>query len=393
VVESPLKPSAGRDQVVILSSIDWDAAWQRHHVFAAAFAAQGREVFFVENTGFRDPSLKDLPRLLRRVQNVLAPRAASGATAIPAGVRVLSPRVLPPTRPAFRALNSRVLLPALRRQLARAGLRPGAGCIVYMPTATTIELARTLAPGAVLYDCAANLGAHPSAPADFAERERELLDLADQVVCDSGFLYEQKKLQHARVAQIHQGVPPEFFRPAPARGTWTEFCYYGTWSVGLDSRFPDALAAAGLGVTVRGFAKSDAPALSPAVRRAPPVPRERVAASLDAYDVFILPYRTDPFVRGVVPAKIYECLATGRPAIATPLPSLQALEGLIYVGETPEDWLRIARDLPRTESAELREKRIALAREHSGDKEFARFAGLLDDARRRRAGKPAESPR
>jgi hypothetical protein len=376
---------AGAPQVVVLSSIDWDAAWQRHHVFAAAFAAQGREVFFVENTGFRDPSLKDLPRLWRRVRNILSPQSAAGATAIPPGLRVLSPRVLPPTRRAFRALNSRVLLPALRRQLASAGLRSGADCIVYMPTATTLELARSLEPGSVLYDCAANLGSHPSAPPDFAARERELLNLSDQVVCDSDFLYEQKKPQHPHVAKIHQGVPPEFFRAEAARKTWTEFCYYGTWSVGLDSRFPDALASAGLDVTVRGFDKSDAPALSPAVRRAPPVPREQVAASLDAYHAFILPYRTDSFARGVVPAKIYECLATGRPTIATPLPSLQALDGLIYIGETPEDWIRIARGLTRTENEDVRGRRIALAREHSAEKEFARFADCLSAARARRA--------
>lgn len=383
--------SVGREQVVILSSIDWDTAWQRHQIFAAAFAASGREVFFVESAGFRNPGLKDFPRVWRRAVNLASPRSAGGANQVPQGVRVVSPFALPPTWKLFRFLNSRFFLPALENRLARAGLRAGADCIVYAPTATTLELVGRLRPGAVVYDCASNFRAHADAPADFARIERELLRRSDQVVCDSDFLYEQKKAEHPFVLKIHQGVPADFFRLPPARGVWTEFCYYGTWSRDLDARFVEALAAAGFATTVRGFTKGEAPPLTPAVRRAAPVPRELVAENLGGYDAFMLPYRLNPFLMGVIPAKIYECLATGRPVLATPLPSLKALEGLIYVGETHEDWVRIARDLPRTESAELREKRIAVAREHSAEKEFARFAESMDAARSRRAGPQARS--
>lgn len=365
-------------QVVVLSSIDWGTTWQRHQMFAAGFAADDRDVFFVENTGFRDPSWKDLPRLGARILNLLAPRKAGGSNPVPPGLRVISPRVLPPTRHLFRALNSRFLLPALRRQLSAAGLRPGAACVVYVATATTVELARSLAPAAVVYDCASNFRAHPAAPADFAERERELLDMADQVVCDSDFLYEQKKAEHPRVEKIHQGVPADFFRLSPPDGSG--FCYYGTWSRDLDPRLVDALADAGFKTAVRGFTKGDAPPLSPKVKRHEPVDRGALAASLSPYDGFLLPYRLTPFLMGVVPAKIYEVLATGRPVIASPLPSLKALEGLIYVGETPEDWTRIAKNLPRTETEDLRRARVELARKHSAEAEFARFKGCVDAA-------------
>ena len=372
------------EQVLILSSIDWDTAWQRPQIFAAAFAAAGREVFYVENTGIRNPSWKDLPRLRRRVENLLSPQAIGGSNPIPDGVRVFPPRALPPTWRIFRTLNSRLLLPALKRQLAAAGLRPGSACVVYVATATTLELAASLAPSVVLYDCACHFRAHPLTPADFPARERELLALADQVVCDSDFLYEQKLGEHRFVEKIHQGVPDDFFRlPAPPAGG-EGFCCYGTWSAGSDPRFVDALAAAGFKTTVSGFSKGDAPPLSPAVRRLPPVARADVAASLAPYTGFLLPYRVDPYMAGVMPAKIYECLATGRPVLATPLPALKALEGLIYVGETPEDWVRIARALPRTETEELRRARVAHAREHSVETESRRFRDCLDAARRRR---------
>lgn len=388
-MEKALSPSRKKEQVVVLSSIDWDTAWQRHQIFASGFAAAGREVFFVENTAFRNPVWGDLPRLWKRLRNIARPRSASGANEIPRGLRVFSPQVMPPTWGVFRWLNSRVLLPKLLKSLETAGLRPGADCVVYVATATTIELARRTKPGAVLYDCASNFREHPAAVADFAAHERALLALSDQVVCDSDFLYEQKKKEHPHVEKIHQGVPAEFFEVPPAPGGGG-FVYYGTWSSGLDARHADALAAAGFATTVSGFSKPDAPALSPAVRRLPPVAREEVAVSLSPYDGFILPYRITPFVMGVMPAKIYECLATGRPVIATPLPSLKALEGLIYVGESPEDWTRIARALPETESEELRLARVAHAREHSCEAEFARLSACLAAARVRRAARAAE---
>ncbi len=380
-MKEPSFPSS----VVVLSSIDWDTAWQRHQIFAAAFAAEGRRVYFVENTGFRNPAWKDLPRLWRRVNNLLFPGKAGGSNSTPKGVIILSPRVLPPTWSLFRFLNSKIFLPALRRELARAGLERDAVCVVYVPTATTIELVRSLDPGVVLYDCASNFRSHPQAPSDFVSLERELLTLSDQVVCDSDFLFEQKRDEHPHVEKIHQGVPEDFFRLAPPKGAWDDFVYYGTWSKDLDERFVDALAGAGFKTTVRGFTKGGAPELAPAVARLAPVAREELAASLEAYEGILLPYRVNPFLLGVIPAKIYECLATGRPVLATPLPSLKALEGLIYIGETPEDWVRIARALPGSETAELRARRIAHARAHSAATEFQRLKACLAAAAKRRA--------
>ncbi len=376
---------AARRQVVVLSSIDWDTAWQRHQIFAAAFAARGDEVFFVENTGFRNPTWRDLPRVWRRLLNQLFPSAVSGANAIPDGLRVFSPEVLPPTWRLFRALNAGFFLPRLADTLRRAGLREGADCVVYAPTPTMVDLARRLAPGAVLYDCASNFRGHAHAPADLAAVETRLLALADEVVCDSDFLYEQKKAEHPRVTKIHQGVPAAFFSLKPPAGTWDDACYYGTWSADLDERVPDALAAAGLRVTVRGFTKGNAPATGPAVRRHPPVDRDALAKTLEEHEVFILPCRLTPFLMGVIPAKIYECLATGRPVIAAPLPSLKAMSEHVYIAETTEEWVRIAKNLPATETTARRDARIALARAHSTEAEFARFAARLDAARARRA--------
>ncbi len=365
-------------QFVIISSIDWDSAWQRHQIFAWQLAAAGHDVFFIENSGFRDPGLADLPRLGRRLASLARPRGAAPDGA--RGLRTIPPRVLPPTLPLFRKVNNSVLIPQLLEDLWKQGLRPHPAVICYFATPTSLELQRRLSPALLVYDCASNFRAHPAAPADFLERERELLDASDLVVCDSDFLFEQKKAEHPRVVQIHQGVAPEFFSAAPARTPPTRLCYYGTWSKDLRPDLVSALAEAGFEVTVSGFVKGAAPALPASVRRLAPVPREELPRRLQDFDAFLMPYVISPFHLGVVPAKIYECLAMGRPVLATPLPSLKALAGPLYVSDDPVEWVRIARGWPVTETEERRRGRVELASDHTHAKEFDRLTDHIHRA-------------
>jgi hypothetical protein len=58
----------GQD-ILCISSIDWDFIWQGHQEIMTMLAANGCRVLFVENTGVRRPTLRDLPRLRQRVRN------------------------------------------------------------------------------------------------------------------------------------------------------------------------------------------------------------------------------------------------------------------------------------------------------------------------------------
>lgn len=367
-----------KTQIVFISSIDWEAAWQRHQIFATQFAVSGHEVFFIENSGFRDPGFSDLGRLGRKLSSFRRP--AGGTNPIPPGLHLFPPRVLPPTTTIFRKINSRLLVPQLTEELREAGLRPHPFIVCYHPTATTLALIARLAPSLLVYDCASNFRAHPQAPLDFTKQERALLEQSQLVVCDSDYLYEQKQKEHPNVLQIHQGVAETFLLGAPPRGTWDNFIYYGTWGPDLEPAYLAALSQAGFAVTVSGFSKGKAPALPAQIERLPPAPKEDLVTRLEAFECFVLPYRLNPFLMGVVPAKIYECLAMGRPIIASPLPSLAPLKDLIHIAETPEDWVRIARDLNKTETPQLRQARIELARQHTHQREFERLYVACEEA-------------
>ncbi|MBI4677698.1 MAG: oligosaccharide flippase family protein [Elusimicrobia bacterium] len=385
-------------QIVVISSIDWGAAWQRHQIFASRFAAAGHEVFFIENSGFRNPRWSDLGRLRKKALDWLAPRPSAEEPT--PGVRVFPPKVLPPTGRLPRLLNRYLRLPALVERLRKAGLQAGPVVIVYFPTATSLDLISLLEPSAVVYDCASNFRAHPDAPGDFSAMESALISIADVVICDSDFLYNQKKAEHPHVAQIHQGVSEDFLNAKPGRSQVRSFCYYGTWGPDLDPEYLAALVDAGFSVAMSGFFKGDHAPLPAGVERLEPTSPELLRGRLEGFDAFLMPYRITPFHLGVVPAKIYECLAMGRPVLATPLPSLAPYKDLIYIAAKPEEWVKIAKELPKTENDGLRRARIALAGEHTHAKEFDRFRERLRDARGRRgacafgAGRgPAQPPR
>ena len=274
----------------------------------------------------------------------------------------------------------------LARRLREQGAGPAPIVLVYVPTPTTLALLDALNPALVVYDCASNFADHPDAPPDFAAVEARLLARADLVVTDSPYLFELQRRRHPRVARIHQGMDASFLEAKPPSGAFRSFCYYGTWGTALDAALVGAVADAGFAVTLSGFVKGPPPALPASVRRLPAIPREDLLKRLEDFDAFLLPYRLTPFHKGVIPAKVYEILAMGRPALATPLPSMEEFKDHFHIGNTPEEWVAFARSLARTETPERAEARRALARSHTYAAEFGRLTEAMRsawDARRR----------
>ena len=80
-------------------------------------------------------------------------------------------------------------------------------------------------------------------------------------------------------------------------------------------------------------------------------------------DALLMPYKINDFTRGVFPSKSYECLATGKPVVATPLPDLNgALAEHIYLADDAEGFIQVLRQLPTLETRKKIRYRIAQAR-------------------------------
>jgi O-antigen/teichoic acid export membrane protein/glycosyltransferase involved in cell wall biosynthesis len=372
--------------VVILSSVEWDAAWQRHHAFAESWARAGHRVFFVENTGFREPGLADLGRVARRLRRAGRSRRAG----TPKGIEVVSPLVLPPTRRLFREANAALLAPRLADLLHDRGLRNGPVVFAYLPTATTLALLDQLSPSLVVYDCVDNFYGLPSPPPSLAETEAALMSRAGLVLTTSRTLHDDKKALHPNVVELHHGASPAFFLPAPPERPRRRLCYFGTLWRAVDYAPIRALADAGFEVVLIGPVKEPPPPLPESVIFHGPVPHEELPALLAGFDALLLPYVDDEYNRGVIPAKTYECLATGLPVLASPLPALSGLSRLLTICRSPKDWVDAARalgeDAPAASHARVEEAKV-----HSEDAAFARLRALVDEAMLR-APEPAPAP-
>lgn len=374
--------------VVILSSVEWDATRQRHHAFAAQWAAAGHRVFFVENTGFREPGWRDLGRVTGRLR-----RASRGGRSrlarVPKGISVVSPLVLPPTRRLFREANAALLAPRLADILHDRGLRRAPVVFAYLPTATTLAILDCLSPSLVVYDCVDNFFGLPSPPPNLAETEAALMARAGLVLTTSSTLYEDKKPKHRHVVELHHGVSGTFFLPAPPERPRRRLVYFGTLWRALDYAPIRALAEAGFEVEMIGPAKEAPPPLPQSVTFRGAFPHEELPAMLAECDALLLPYVNDEYNRGVIPAKTFECLATGRPVLASPLPALAGLSGVLTICRTPADWVAAARALSRDDG---RERRVEAARAQKEETVFARLVALVEAARKE-AGVPAAPPR
>jgi glycosyltransferase involved in cell wall biosynthesis len=350
--------------VVVLSGIRWGFLWQRHQALATLFARAGYPTVFVETTGLANPGPSALPKVWGRIRRTGADAAGEG------GPTVYPPLVLPPTLRVFRAANRRLLLPRVARDLEEAvGRNPVV--VAYPPTRTTLDLISALEPRLVLYDCADDYEHFPGVPKDIAATERELLARADLVSCTSRPLLE--KARRLRPDAFLSGPAVDFEHFAALREPSCALpprtvCFFGDAGRGrVDFGVLRAVARAGFRLRLVGKLDSAEGSLAdePNVEYRGEVPHGRLPGALAGADAFVLPYRINGLTRGISPAKTYECLATGRPVVASPLPALEDLSGHVYLADGPEGFVEVLRNLPETETDERVRARVRVARENS----------------------------
>lgn len=363
--------------VVILAGVRWGFLWQRHQTLATRFSSAGYNTVFVETTGLANPSPATLRKLLSRLG-----RSTAGEVRGHQGPTVYAPIVAPPTSLSFRWANREVFLPRVVRDLRKiAGPRPIV--VAYPPTRTTLDLISGLEPRLVLYDCADDYEHFPGTPADICSTERELLGLADLVSCTSTELLEKVKPFRPDAFLSGPAVDYEMFEGLQSPRTVEEIrtvCFFGhVDNERIDFRALQAIVGAGYVVRlVGGLGRAGKAFLKTAgVDYRGEVTHEKLPAALSGVDAFVLPYKLGALTRSISPAKTYECLATGKPVVATPLPAMEELAGYVYLARGPEDYVRTLEGLGETESEERVRARIELAGRNSWDARFAELEEAL----------------
>lgn len=207
------------------------------------------------------------------------------------------------------------------------------------------------------------------------EEERRVLEEVDQVFIHSPALLEKKGHLNARTRFVPNGVDYRAYStPSPEPADLAEIPgprvgYAGMLKTQLDWDLLEALARRHrdwsfvfVGATARQ------PEMEETVRRMRELPNAHflgpkstveLARYPQHFDVCLMPYRLTDYTRYINPLKLYEYLASGRPVLASRLPSLEPFGDLVpLLDPRPDDWSSgIEHALRRDDGGEERQER------------------------------------
>ena len=337
---------SGRD-IIYISSIEWNFLWQGHQEIALRLAAAGNRVLYIENTGVRSPGLRDAGRIALLLKRWCRAWRSRGVREVSPNIYVASPMVLPPFGSRWRReINRRLFLPLVRRAARHLGMRDVL-LWTYLPSDTTVDLIRMMREpqSAVVYYCVADFTQLTPHVKHLEQSEEEIIKTSDVVFTNCGELALKFSRWNLNVHVFPFGVNLDAF---PLNGT-------GTTSVGPQESSRSMLAGlralprpiigyvGGLHRHVDFQLLREMALARPrwtwvcvgarqtaveAVTELPNVwltgqqPHHQLVDYIRLFDVCIVPYVSSIYTTTVVPTKINEYLAVGKPVVSTDLPTV-----------------------------------------------------------------------
>ncbi len=362
---------------VMLSTTDWDAPqFGSRQQVARELTRRGRRVLFVEVPRALHSLISD-PAGTRRALGRL------GRTRQPAdGPLVYTPWPVLPVyyHPWVAALNARLLLADLRRVQARLGWRPD---VLWTYWPHTGDLIGRLGERVSVYHCIDDFAAagYPLTPRGaIARLEAAQCARVDLIFARSQVLAEAKRRLNPNTVFLPGGVDTVAFDPQRVGMPPAEVAALPRPRVGLVGTLDDRIDAELLAAAARALPavtfvlvgplrrhRADLGALAelPNVRFLPPCAHEQVPAITAALDVCLIPYRINAYTEALSPIKLHECLALGKPVVATDLPYVRLEAAHVRIARGAEEFaaaIRQALDRPPSEEEREGMRGAALAR-------------------------------
>ncbi len=353
--------------LIILSSVHWHFTWQRHHDIAQGFAKKGYRVIFIEPIPKRWPSFRELFRVWGRLFN----SELGGGTCfqeIPENVTILSPKMLPDICKLAHWINRKVFIPAfIRKHTLRKDSSNQSYLINYLPIPSSLALQRALSPTVSAYDCVWDWHNDPKAP-KMKLVEDELIENVTMVFADSPHLFRLMSHKHKSVYRVLPAVHFEMFTAAQTgskgirEGEAPLLCYFGNMAANIDLELLKKVSHQ-FPLHLIGPKPEDMHGFSSRTVFFGPVPHNKLPVMLAEADVLLLPYSRRAHTPAVIPAKTFECMATGKPVVSIGLESLKEFSDLFYICDDEKAFFDcIERAI--NEPPALREARYAAAKQN-----------------------------
>jgi glycosyltransferase involved in cell wall biosynthesis len=333
---------------IICFANDWDAEpLSKKHIVLRL--ARKNRVLWVNSTGNRNPtvSVRDFRRAWKKVRQHLR-----GCFPVAKNIFVFSPLVIPfHGNRAARWVN-RLLLPwSLRRACRELGFQKP---ITWTFVPSSADVAGSLGEKLVIYHCVDEFSKFTGADETaILEMERGLMEKADAVVVSSSRLYETKSRYNPNTFLVTHGVDVAHFSGACRPGISTPadcaglkrpvIGFIGTVADWVDLEVVRYLAFSRPEWTflLVGDVQTDTSALRELsnVHLLGRRTYQSLPAYCKAFDIAILPFVVNELTVAANPLKLREYLAAGLPVVATPLPEVLKLGGLVRLARTPTEFL------------------------------------------------------
>lgn len=389
-----------RPDILCISSIDWDFIWQGHQEIMSRLAADGHRVLFIENTGVRRPSVRDISRVRKRAINWW--KGTKGFRQERPNLFLHSPMVLPlPYSRVARWINRQIMLRSLSRWMKATGFsRP----IVwsFLPTPLARDIIGNVDSALTIYYCIDDLASSSPEARRITASEDQLFREADLVFVTSEKLRQRAARFSDRVHLFPFGVSLEAFDRVREAGSGIPddlkslarpvAGYVGGLHQWVDQ---DLLVATARRLPHVSFALVGPPQVDvSALEREPNIhlfgqrPHAELPRYVQGFDVGLVPYRITDYTANVYPTKLNEYLVMGVPVVATDLAEIRRFNTehgeLVQIGGQPDSFARaIAGAIDEPGEAE-RPRRVAVARANGWDRRIAAMWTLIDEAAERR---------
>lgn len=333
---------------IICFSNDWDGdPLSKKHIVTRL--ARKNRVLWVNSIGNRNPSVSahDFRRVLKKLFD-----SCHGCRQVTQNIYVFSPLVVPfHGNRAARALNRRLLGWSLQTQCRKLGFR---NPIVWTFVPSSAEVVGSLGADLVVYHCVDEFSQFTGTNrAAILRMERQLMESADVVIVSASRLYKSKRSYNPNTFLVRHGVDVAHFRQACLESTaQPEDChglrhpvigFFGLIADWVDLRTIRHLACARAHWTflLIGKIQTDVSMLQglPNVHLLGRRDYQSLPAYCKVFDVAILPFVVNELTLAANPLKLREYLAAGLPVVATPLPEVENLNGLVRRARTPQDFL------------------------------------------------------
>jgi hypothetical protein len=349
----------GQRDIICFCGQDW---WYHNHAHSdfqlMTRAARSRQVLLVNSIGMRMPmpGRSPLPfrRIWRKLKSMLR-RVKKPLPGVP-GFTVMTPVLFPFYGSArARAWNAR----NIRRQVARAAKKLGLRdphIIVTVPTAW--DVAREMERGSLVYNRSDKHSAFGEADQGLITNlEQQLLKNADGVLYSSrAFLESERELTGDRAHFLDHGVDSVHFAPRPRTGRLTELgCdrpiigFFG----GLDDYVVDfdllerlAVERPNYTLVLIGDATLPMDRLTrhPNVRHLGFRPYAQIPDLGADFDVSIMPWLDNDWIRCCNPIKLKEYLSLGQEVVTTWFPEVEHYRDYVHVARDGDEFLRCVDD-------------------------------------------------